>query len=215
LECFLQTGVCIFADFAATVRVQYNKNTIGFNIPSDAVVDEQNSSCNSSATQVLILNFNDPNSTMGSLALVFNKSKDAVFVESVRLSFNLTEKLFPNYIHPEDYNKMVSVGNNTLSLFSVSDLKSYKCDSQIRATLGNDTNFELYDTEVDFIKAQVQAWVPAKAKDFSSEFNCKTTEVSDVVPIAVGAALAGLVVIVLIAYFIGRRRSRRLAYQSV
>lgn len=46
------------------------------------------------------------------------------------------------------------------------------------------------------------------------EHNCQN-EINDVVPIAVGAALTGLVVIVMIAYFIGRRRSRRLAYQSV
>jgi lysosomal-associated membrane protein 1/2 len=40
-------------------------------------------------------------------------------------------------------------------------------------------------------------------------------ETSSVVPIAVGAALAGLVVIVLIAYLIGRRRSRKAGYESV
>ena len=38
---------------------------------------------------------------------------------------------------------------------------------------------------------------------------------NSIVPIAVGAALAGLVVIVLIAYLIGRRRSRRQGYESV
>ncbi|CAG5128932.1 unnamed protein product, partial [Candidula unifasciata] len=40
-------------------------------------------------------------------------------------------------------------------------------------------------------------------------------QTSSVVPIAVGAALAGLVVIVLIAYLIGRRRSRKAGYESV
>jgi len=38
---------------------------------------------------------------------------------------------------------------------------------------------------------------------------------SDVVPIIVGCALAGLVVLVLIAYLIGRRKSRARGYQSV
>lgn len=41
------------------------------------------------------------------------------------------------------------------------------------------------------------------------------TDVNDMIPIAVGAALLALVAIVLVAYFVGRRRSRRLAYQSV
>lgn len=39
--------------------------------------------------------------------------------------------------------------------------------------------------------------------------------VSDVVPIAVGIALAALVVIVVIAYIIGRRRARQRGYQTV
>ena len=40
-------------------------------------------------------------------------------------------------------------------------------------------------------------------------------DINDMIPIAVGAALLSLVGVVLIAYFFGRRRSRRLAYQSV
>ncbi|BFZ06063.1 hypothetical protein BsWGS_09102 [Bradybaena similaris] len=38
---------------------------------------------------------------------------------------------------------------------------------------------------------------------------------SSIVPIAVGAALAGLVIIVLIAYLIGRKRSRKTGYENV
>jgi len=38
---------------------------------------------------------------------------------------------------------------------------------------------------------------------------------SKIVPIAVGAALAALVVIVLIAYLIGRIRSRRQSYEAL
>ncbi|OXA51562.1 lysosome-associated membrane glycoprotein 1 [Folsomia candida] len=51
--------------------------------------------------------------------------------------------------------------------------------------------------------------------NFNPSIDCPADDASDVVPIAVGAALAGLVVIVLIAYLIGRRRSRSRGYQSV
>ena len=45
---------------------------------------------------------------------------------------------------------------------------------------------------------------------FSSAVTCSLDQKSSkVVPIAVGAALAGLVVVVLIAYLIGRFRSRK------
>ena len=40
-------------------------------------------------------------------------------------------------------------------------------------------------------------------------------DMSDAIPLAVGIALIALVSIVLIAYCVGRRRSRRLTYQSV
>ncbi len=38
---------------------------------------------------------------------------------------------------------------------------------------------------------------------------------NDIVPIVVGVCLAGLVVFVIIAYIIGRRRHRQRGYQSV
>lgn len=50
----------------------------------------------------------------------------------------------------------------------------------------------------------------------SDIYECSADEKSNsIVPIVVGASLAGLVVIVLIAYLIGRRRSRRTGYESV
>jgi len=43
---------------------------------------------------------------------------------------------------------------------------------------------------------------------------CNQDEMNMLVPIIVGACLAGLIVIVLIAYFIGRRQSKR-GYENV
>jgi lysosomal-associated membrane protein 1/2 len=52
---------------------------------------------------------------------------------------------------------------------------------------------------------------------FFSAVDCAADKVitSDIVPIAVGCALAALVVVVLVAYLIGRRRARQRGYQSV
>ena len=57
------------------------------------------------------------------------------------------------------------------------------------------------------------------AKDFEtttspSKAPSPTNKPSDIIPIAVGCALAGLVLIVLIAYVIGRRKSHS-GYQKV
>ncbi|KAG0415289.1 hypothetical protein HPB47_007565 [Ixodes persulcatus] len=43
----------------------------------------------------------------------------------------------------------------------------------------------------------------------------QNNDISNIVPIAVGSALAALVVIVLLAYLVGRSRSRQKGYQSV
>lgn len=43
---------------------------------------------------------------------------------------------------------------------------------------------------------------------------CSEDSISNLVPIIVGACLGGLIIIVLIAYLIGRKRSRR-GYESV
>ena len=51
--------------------------------------------------------------------------------------------------------------------------------------------------------------------DFGVALDCASSETPDVVPIAVGCALAALVIIVLIAYLIGRRRSQARGYLSM
>ena len=50
---------------------------------------------------------------------------------------------------------------------------------------------------------------------FSAEHCDADNMTSDIIPIVVGACLAALVVIVLIAYLIGRARAKRTGYQSV
>jgi len=67
-----------------------------------------------------------------------------------------------------------------------------------------------------FTDIRMQAYmVGNKGHEFSAAIDCPADDSSDTVPIVVGATLAGLVFIVLVAYLIGRRRSRSRGYQSV
>jgi len=50
--------------------------------------------------------------------------------------------------------------------------------------------------------------------DFQSPMDCDY-QPNDVVPIVVGVCLAALVVFVIIAYMVGRRRHRQRGYESV
>jgi len=214
--------ICILAEFALTLRIGYNStvkdgyDTTGFNIPSDASVDTNNSYCNN-ITQVLSLNFDIVNQTMGNITFTFNQTKDNINVEKVKLIYQLTENLFPNYINKKDYGKMITAESDNLALFEVDHSHAYGCNSKTSVKLNNIAIVETNGAELEITKARVQAFMNKTTDEFSAVSECKAdgTEVSDVVPIAVGASLAGLVLIVLIAYFVGRKRSRRLAYQSV
>jgi hypothetical protein len=105
-------SVCILAKFGATLKINYTNSRhetvmTGFNIPSNATVNKEKSSCNLKGTQVLVLNFDDQNQWMGSISFTFIKTNDSIFAQSVKLVYNLTEELFPNYVNPKDYSKKV------------------------------------------------------------------------------------------------------------
>jgi len=105
-------SVCILAKFGATFKINYTnsaKETVatGFNIPSNATVNKEKSSCNLKGTQVLVLNFDDQNQWNGSISFTFIKTNDSIFAQSVKLVYKLTEELFPSYVNPKDYSKKV------------------------------------------------------------------------------------------------------------
>jgi len=86
--------------------------------------------------------------------------------------------------------------------------KGYKCNTR------NVHRFNETDVTIELLEFKVHAFTEdgKEPKEYSE---CENDVVSDIVPIAVGCALAGLVVIVLIAYIVGRRRARQKGYQSV
>jgi lysosomal-associated membrane protein 1/2 len=213
---------CINLRFAVQIDIAYNNTNgtewlTGFTIPTDASIDLSKSHCSKNDTEkeVIAINFANEEHTSANLTLTFNKTDNEVRVEAVELSFILTKEIFPDFHEPSLYNKVVNVGKNDLTLFKVASAHSYVCAATQSADLGGHS-VGLNDVKINFLESKVEAYIGDSKKGvFDPEIDCKSTEISDVVPIAVGAALAGLVVIVLIAYFIGRRRSRRLAYQSV
>lgn len=71
------------------------------------------------------------------------------------------------------------------------------------------------EQELGFWKyLSVGGLVPNTYLSFSSVEECQLDENNMLIPIIVGAALAGLVLIVLIAYLSGRRRSHA-GYQTI
>lgn len=75
---------------------------------------------------------------------------------------------------------------------------------------------KINDTRVDLVNMAFDAFRPKDAphNNFQTPMDCDYMP-NDIVPIVVGVCLAALVVFVIVAYIIGRRRHRQRGYQSV
>ncbi|CAG5134095.1 unnamed protein product, partial [Candidula unifasciata] len=87
----------------------------------------------------------------------------------------------------------------------------YTCQTNISLAINKDVTLTTADFKYKAFNNQGDINL-----DSGTVYECpKDEETSSIVPIAVGAALAGLVIIVLIAYLIGRKRSRKTGYETV
>ncbi|KAM8848813.1 lysosome-associated membrane glycoprotein 2 isoform 1-T1 [Synchiropus picturatus] len=99
-----------------------------------------------------------------------------------------------------------SDGNSSLSLWEASVGNSYMCNKEQNYTITE-------DLFVFTFQLQIQP-VGVKKGAFSTAEECVADGDNFLVPIAVGVALLVLVLIVLLAYFIGRKRNMASGYES-
>lgn len=119
-------------------------------------------------------------------------------------------KLIANTKYFKDGKNMTIVSNYTnTKTFQLKLGDSYSCKSQ--TTLHLSSNVDVFITNLNLEAFRKSNTTVIDGKMVICPADQKT---NSIVPIAVGAALAGLVVVVLIAYLIGRKRSRR-GYESV
>ncbi|GFQ74867.1 lysosome-associated membrane glycoprotein 1 [Trichonephila clavata] len=128
------------------------------------------------------------------LLMVFGKDSTNAFCKNITFSYTLPESSGMEY--------------NDTHLYPVKLGNSYMCSSTESVSLKNVT--------MEVFHIRIQAFGTPGNKGFGTAEDCEAdNKVNDIVPIAVGIALLVLVIIVLVAYFIGRRRSRQKGYQSV
>jgi len=104
-----------------------------------------------------------------------------------------------------------------VSLFEADRGNSYRCNTKTTVTDFTTTkNVTVTSIELENLRVQSFADDSKEFSDYGVEKVCSADvdKNSNLIPIIVGACLAVLVVIVLVAYLIGRRRSRN-GYQSV
>ncbi|XP_048197022.1 lysosome-associated membrane glycoprotein 1 isoform X2 [Perognathus longimembris pacificus] len=125
-----------------------------------------------------------------------NTSASRFFLEGVQLNMTLPDAKDPSF----------QAANSSLRALQASVGNSYRCNTEER----------LYVTQA-FSLNIFSVWVQAFKVDgdtFGSVEECLLDGNNMLIPIAVGGALAGLVLIVLIAYLIGRKRSHA-GYQTI
>ncbi|XKL69215.1 hypothetical protein PGB90_006984 [Kerria lacca] len=103
---------------------------------------------------------------------------------------------------------LVGFGGN-VSAFITPLGRSYVCNQTIDVTVNK--------TVIELKNFRIEAFRNTTSKDFGSEYECPSDKhvTPDIVPVVVGCALAILVIAVLVAYLISRRRSQARGYLSM
>jgi lysosomal-associated membrane protein 1/2 len=147
------------------------------------------------------------------LNLVFAKniSNKAFALSSITLT-----AIFDGYFDDaKEFQSVYTSNANQTFIGAVAIGKSFKCSSEDEELIAMK---DMATAKVQLIDYRVIAFKQDNSTVFPStgyELCDKDVHTSDIVPIVVGACLAGLVIIVLIAYLIGRARAKRQGYASV
>nr|KAG5697908.1 hypothetical protein BaRGS_026846 [Batillaria attramentaria] len=212
--CIVFQATIIFNNFTYEKKDNTTGTVNDIFIPYNSSDVQYSGNCGdeNSTTQTLNITFN----TDWQLTLTFAKgaaedasqlgASDKYSLRDIDLTYNTTS--FPDV---KTAGQVKVNATNLKNYLTGSAGGSYRCDTNLPQSLSNGVVFETRDL-------QYKAFNTDNDTTFSSDnvSECPGDDESNsIVPIAVGAALAGLVVIVLIAYLIGRRRSKRQGYESV
>lgn len=196
--------------FLADVETWYfnSNNTIGNRTDlrlNNATVNKALSQCGVNQSILALENFYPG----WILRMIFNRRGDRFALDELTLNFNLTNFPNSNDTAPQYISTRVDDWSTQLG-------GAYKCDGATKWSLNTtDAAQAVKEIKLSLDQIHVQAFVVNGT--FGDDVVCSSGggDASEIVPIAVGCALAALVIIVLIAYVIGRRRNRARGYESM
>jgi len=143
------------------------------------------------------------------LAFNYTLNKMEYSLTGMRLDYVIEAATFPDADPSVIGQHRAELSNLTESTTSKGN--SYKCTALTQIQLNSDVTVDLSNYQAEAFMDETK-----KGKDFDIATSCPAdiTGQSKIVPIIVGSCLAALVVLVLIAYIIGRRKHRP-GYQQV
>lgn len=205
---------CVMVQFAAQLDVKYPQganNTLTdvfINVPANASVT--GGSCNATEQWIELV---WGNVTVGNN--IFNNTLRIVFAANATTKTytfkGLNVSLSPQNFYNSSINTNVDVWHGKEWQTPLST--SYRCSRPTELKLTGETSNVA--AAITFTKLQEEAFRNTNSTSFSAARECGGGDVPDAVPIAVGCALGGLVVVVLVAYLVARRRSAARGYLSM
>lgn len=205
---------CILIQFAAQLKVTYTKMVnsstsladVLINVPKNATV--VGGACGGLEQWIKLAwpVSNATNATYNNMQFVFQANDTTKTYAVKNITFLIEPESLPNTTSKSPV--LFTYGE----AWRTSLLQSYRCSAPTLLKLGSETSVA---GNVTLSQLQEEAFRTTSTNKFSAARECGGEDVPDAVPIAVGCALGGLVVVVLVAYLLGRRRSAARGYLSM
>jgi len=228
-----KVGDCLLADFSMKFHLHVNRTqlniTTDYEVPATATVVKDPANCGNT-TNTLSLSWdekaqNDTSTTLNrKITATFSKAQNASspmygmtkFVAVFEVGkFKTGENLTTSTI------EMIYQAPKGQLVFQTPTDRSYTCKNIDLVALNTTIRYNnvlwagLNSTDVSATNVAFDAFRPKTSPTtFRTPMDCDYKP-NDIIPIAVGVALAALVIAVLVAYVVGRNRQRRRGYQSV
>ncbi|NXV91503.1 LAMP1 protein, partial [Calonectris borealis] len=189
-------GTCVLAYMGLQLNITYLKkdekmgldllNFIPHNTTSSGTCDNTSAFLNLTFEKTRVI-----------FHFALNASTEKFFLQGVNVSTTLpSEAKVPKF----------EASNNSMSELRATVGNSYKCSAEENLQVTDKALVNVFDVQIQVFKID--------GDKFGAVEECQLDENNMLIPIIVGAALAGLVLIVLIAYLIGRKRSHA-GYQTI
>ncbi|XP_010764722.1 lysosome-associated membrane glycoprotein 2 isoform X1 [Notothenia coriiceps] len=157
------------------------------------------------------MNF-EPNGTAVTGKCEMNSSELVLTSSTVTIKFTFTNDTKKFRLHALNVTGKTSSGvefstaNTNLTLWEATIGSSYMCNKEQNYTINADLSIYTFELRVQPLAVEKGI--------FSTAEDCQADGDSFLVPIAVGVSLLVLILIVLLAYFIGRKRNMTVGYES-
>ncbi|XP_064915308.1 lysosome-associated membrane glycoprotein 1 isoform X1 [Columba livia] len=189
-------GTCILASMGLQLNITYEKKDgkMGLDLLNFLPRNTTSSGTCNKMSAFLFLTYNN---TKVIFHFALNTTAEKFFLQGVNISTVL----------PSEAKALrFEAWNNSMSELRATVGNSYKCSAEENLRVMDNAFVNIFNVQLQVFKID--------GNKFGAVEECQLDENNMLIPIIVGAALAGLVLIVLIAYLIGRKRSHA-GYQTI